>query len=100
RAARNLIENIGDTMGKNFGNALLVVAAAASASSFAQRKDYPDTFAVLNELNKASAVMTVEQGIVPRPLGARIARGLAKVIADGDKPGAKRPGDYLAWEPL
>jgi argininosuccinate lyase len=84
--------------------AFAVVAASlavGSADALAQRKTaYPDTFAVLNELNKASTVMVVEQGIVPRPLGTQIAQGLEKVIADGEKPGAKRPGDYLAWEPL
>jgi len=81
---------------------LAVVAAAIlfTAPTLAQRKGYPDTFAILNELNKASTVMIVEQGIVPRDLGVKIAGGLVKVIADGEKPGAKRPGDYGAWEPL
>jgi argininosuccinate lyase len=81
----------------------LVAAAVAGAlvlPAVAQRKAYPDTFAILNELNKASTVMVVEQAIVPKPLGVQIAQGLDKVIADGEKPGAKRPGDYLAWEPL
>lgn len=78
------------------------VAALFPATSLAQTRAraYADNFAVLNELNKASTVMVVEQGIVPKPLGAKIAHGLAQVIADGEKPGAKRPGDYLAWEPL
>src|SRR4051794_7849712 len=80
--------------------AAFAAAALASLASHAQKRAYPDTFAVLNELNKASSVMVAEQGIVPRPLGAQIAQGLEKVIADGEKPGAKRPGDYLAWEPL
>ena len=87
-------------MSRSFALTLLALAAASAIPSLAQRKGYPDTFAVLNELNKASTVMVVEQGIVPRSLGVAIARGLAKVIADGEKPGAKRPGDYLAWEPL
>ena len=75
-----------------------VLALVLPIAAFAQKKAYPDSFAVLNELNKASTVMVVEQGIVPRPLGVKIAQGLEKVIADGEKPGAKRPGDYLAWE--
>jgi argininosuccinate lyase len=80
----------------------LVVAALACSSSFAQTrsKSYLDAFGVLNELNKASTVMVVEQGIVPKALGAKIAQGLIQVIADGEKRGAKRPGDYLAYEPL
>jgi argininosuccinate lyase len=87
-------------MSPRFTRLFFVAALVAAAPTIAQRRDYPDTFAILNELNKASTVMVVEQRIVPRPLGVKIARGLAKVIADGDKPGAKRPGDYPAWEPL
>jgi argininosuccinate lyase len=64
------------------------------------RAPYADEFHWLNEFNKASTVMVVEQGIVPRALGTKIAIGLNKVIADGAKPGAKRPGDYLQYEPL
>ncbi|QJR15919.1 lyase family protein [Usitatibacter palustris] len=85
---------------------LILAAVAASfffGSAFAQRRAGPafnDEFHWLNEFNKASTVMVVEQGIVSRELGSRIADGVAKVIADGAKPGAKRPGDYLAYEPL
>jgi argininosuccinate lyase len=88
-------------MAKKISTSLIVLAAACAAlPAMAQRREYPDTFAVLMELNKASTVMVVEQGIVPRPLGVKIAHGLAKIAADADKPGAKRPGDYIAWEPL
>ncbi len=59
-----------------------------------------DNFYWLGEFNKASTVMVVEQGIVPRELGAKIAAGVARVIDDGDQPGARRPGDYLQYEPL
>lgn len=57
-----------------------------------------DGFYYLGELNKASSVMVVEQGIVPRELGKTIANAVSQIIADGENAGAKRPGDYLEVE--
>lgn len=83
---------------------LLAMTAAAliSSAQAAERTTTRshDVFYWTGEINKASTVMTVETGIVPRPLGAVIARAVAQVIADGEAPGAKRPSDYLQIEPL
>ena len=83
--------------------ALVVIAVFAASPAAAQggkAKPGHDNFYWLGEFNKASTVMVTEQGIVPRELGAKIAKGVAQVIEDGDRPGARRPGDYLQYEPL
>jgi argininosuccinate lyase len=59
-----------------------------------------DSFARIDVIDRASLVMAVEAGIVPRDLGARIAHALDQVAADAAKPGAERPDDYLRIEPL
>ncbi|WP_426314898.1 argininosuccinate lyase [Methylobacterium fujisawaense] len=59
-----------------------------------------DSFARIDQINRASLVMTAETGIVLRPLAATIARALDQVAADAAKPGAERPDDYLRIEPL
>ena len=57
-----------------------------------------DRFFCLSQINKASAVMIVERGIVPRPLGAKIFDAINRVDAAGEAPGAARSGDYLKVE--
>jgi argininosuccinate lyase len=57
-----------------------------------------DRFFWLSQINRASAVMIVERGIVPRPLAARIFDAINRVDAAADQPGAVRSGDYLKVE--
>jgi argininosuccinate lyase len=80
--------------------ALIVLLLALASFARASAQERRDEFYYLGELNKASSVMVVEQGIVPKALGKVIAESVSQVIADGNKPGAKRPGDYLELEKL
>ena len=77
-----------------FAFVLLVQAAPARAQQ--QR----DEFYWLGEINKASAVINSQQGLLDKAQVPRIAAGLAKVIDDGNQPGAKRPSSVITFEPL
>src|SRR5690242_9129319 len=79
---------------------IMVVGPLASATAADQTSNPRDTFFWLGELNKASLVMTVETGIVPPVLGAKIAHAVAQVVQNGNKPGGARPSDYLQLEAL
>ena len=78
-----------------FGIAGLVLLLGHATPSHAAA---PDPFFWLSRINKASAVMIVERGIVPKALGARIFDAIQEVDAAADQPGAVRSGDYLKVE--
>jgi argininosuccinate lyase len=73
---------------------ILLLIGQADPCSAAPR----DRFFWLSQINKASAVMIVERGIVPKPLGAKIFDAINRVDAAGDAPGVARSGDYLKVE--
>ncbi|WP_449411181.1 lyase family protein [Methylobacterium komagatae] len=80
--------------------ALLATVSWGASALAAKHDSTSDVFARIDEIDRASLVMTVETGIVPRPLGHTIALALDRVAADAEKPGASRPDDYLRIEPL
>src|SRR5450830_372257 len=77
--------------------ALMTLGTAIAADN---KPAYHDAFYFLGEMNKASTVMVIENKIVPPDLGKKIVSAVDQVIKNGDKPGAKRPADYLQYEPL
>ena len=70
----------------------ITLALAASAVAAPAAGPYRDEFYWLGEINKASTVMLVEQGVLARPLGQTIAGAIDKVIKEGDEPNAARRG--------
>jgi len=53
----------------------------------------------LDQVNKASIVMLDETGIVPHPVAASIAKGMAQVMAQERGSPPQRSADYLDYEP-
>ena len=83
---------------RRIGGVVLLLGLALTAADLdAQARD---EFYWLGEINRASAIMLLEQDIIPKNLSADIANALTTVMANGDKSGAARPGDYLEFEQL
>ncbi|MET1114317.1 MAG: lyase family protein [Comamonas sp.] len=59
-----------------------------------------DDFFWLGQINKASAVINTAQGLLDPAAAPSIARGLRRVLAAGDAPGAQRPSLVITFEPL
>ena len=79
----------------------LVIFAVLALSAFSQQKAHArDEFFWLGQMNKASAVINTDEGLLDKAIAPRIAAGVAKVIEDGNKPGGKRPTTVITFEPL
>lgn len=59
-----------------------------------------DDFYWLGQINKASAVINVEQGLLDKAVAPKIAKGLKQVLDAGDAPKGKRPSLVITFEPL
>ena len=79
----------------------LALAAGMAGSAFAEDpKMNRDEFFWLGEMNKATAVINTDEGLLDKTLAPEIAAGVAKVIADGNQPGGARPSAVIRFEPL
>lgn len=76
------------------------VLLLVSTCTYAQKNAGRDQFFWLGQINKASAVINVDEGLLDRDKAPKIAAGIVKVMADGDKPGAARPFRVVEFEPL
>ncbi len=71
-----------------------------AANAFAQKAPPRDQFFWLGEINKATAVINTDEGLLDKTKTPNIAAGIVKVLEDGAKPGAKRPFRVIEFEPL
>ncbi len=74
----------------------IIFAAQVAAQTAAVR----DEFFWLGEMNKATAVINTDEGLLDKAMTPSIAAGIAKVLKDGSQPGAKRPSTVITLEPL
>jgi argininosuccinate lyase len=77
-----------------------LAALLCSGRCYAQQANARDEFFWLGEINKATAVINTDEGLLDKALAPRLAGGIAKVIQDGGQPGAKRPASVITFEPL
>src|SRR3546814_16289690 len=62
-------------------------------------QDVPrDPFFWLGEINKASAVINTDAGLLDKSMAPRLAAGVAKVIEDAGQPGPQRPATVITFD--
>lgn len=66
-----------------------------------EQKTFPrDEFFWLGQMNKATAVINTDEGLLDKAVVPKIAAAIAKVLNNGTQPGGKRPGTVITFEPL
>ena len=81
-------------------SAIALAIAVQLSPAAAQQAPVRDEFFWLGEMNKATAVINTEEGLLDRGMTPRIAAGIAKVLKDGSQAGAKHPSTVITFEPL
>lgn len=80
--------------------ALFAAATMVSIAVLAQPAPARDEFYWLGQMNKATAVINTEEGLLDRALVPLVTAGITQVLADGALPGARRPNTVISFEPL
>ncbi len=80
--------------------AVLFITALSMSAAFAQKAPLRDQFFWLGQINKATAVINTDEGLLDKTKAPKIAAGILKVLEDGARPGAKRPFRVIDFEPL
>ncbi|GKT26005.1 lyase family protein [Acidovorax sp. SUPP3334] len=80
--------------------AAAVCLALLAPHAGAQTSKKHDDFFWLGEINKATAVINTDEGLLDKSLSPLVYQGITEVLANGDKPGGKRPSLVITFEPL
>jgi argininosuccinate lyase len=80
--------------------AALSLALTAPLASAQDGRARQDDFYWLGQINKASAVINADEGLLDKALVPLAYTGITQVLAQGAKPGGKRPNLVITFEPL
>ncbi|MDH2325916.1 lyase family protein [Cereibacter sp. SYSU M97828] len=80
--------------------AALALAGLVALSPQIAGAEQRDSFFWIGEINKATAVINTEEGLLDPALTPGIAAALVRVLEDGAQPDAKRPQTVISFEPL
>ena len=80
--------------------AAAITLCVEASSAWAQKPALRDEFYWLGQMNKATAVINSEEGLLDPAKVPRIAAGIVKVLQDGALPGGRRPSTVITFEPL
>lgn len=78
---------------------LLTLGLCAVLSGTAFAAPPRDNFYWLGQINKASDIINTEQGLLTRQEGRDFAKGIQKVLDEGNHPQGERPSNVVAFEP-
>ncbi|MFC5499675.1 lyase family protein [Caenimonas terrae] len=78
--------------------ALAIAVCACHAA--AQQAPLHDEFFWLGEINKATAVINTDEGLLDKSMAPQFAAGIARVLQAGAQQGGKRPSSVITFEPL
>ncbi len=79
---------------------LALAVSVYAGQALAQAATVRDEFFWLGEMNKATAVINTDEGLLDKSMTPLITSGISKVIKDGGVAGAKRPSTVISFEPL
>lgn len=82
---------------KKFG--ILAFLAMLAMNAMTAEAAEKDSFYWLGQINKATAVINTQQGLLTKEQGQGFAKSIAQVLQDGDNGGA-RPNLVITFEPL
>lgn len=78
----------------------LALSLSTTQAAEADRKVLHDEFFWLGQINKATAVINTDEGLLDKSMTPLVVKGIRKVLDDAALPGAKRPSNVITFEPL